>query len=693
MRRDRALTLGGLLLAIATLALVWVCSEGTRSLLHVPLYALALLPGLPLGFALFGRSHAAGWIAGALLGYALTAIGSSAAVHAGARRAVGFLLAWLLLCALTFVATRRRRTPLIELPAWTRRDTTALLFVLLLVPLLMWAPLRAYGAHISSGIRHYRAYFTADFLWHMALTGQLTNFSLPPENPYVADQTAHYYWTYFMVPAVSASLLRPDAATVEQTLEINGVLSGLLFMSAIFLATWAAVPRAGPAAVAVALAVLAASVQGWYGIYDLSRHGRPLEGLRELNINALTAWLFQGLRIDGLPRTLWWTPQHAMACALGLAGMAAATVSPRLVPLGGVLIAGLSLGAALVFSPLLGATFAGIYGLAVVVRAAYERTNALSTITRHALAAVPVAAAFAWCLLNDMWERAGDALAIGLGGLARNAPLQTLALALGPLLVAAIAGLAIGRLRRSAIPHLVGLIAGLGILYFVRLVPDPAWAGFRAGNILQITLPGLAALWIASVAEARGAARATGVAAIALLFVAGLPTTLVDVFNAQDTGNRGMGPGFRWTIAITPPQQSAFRWIMQSTPRDAVLQMEPTTRGRETWSLLPSFALRRVGAAVVVPLLMDADNDRRLATARAMYESEDGEQAWSLARQLKIDYVYVDGWERSHFPGGVAKFDAARNRFELVFRRGDVAVYRVKQGAPQLAFGAIFGQN
>jgi hypothetical protein len=31
-------------------------------------------PGLPLGFALFGPNHAGGWIAGAILGYGLTAL-------------------------------------------------------------------------------------------------------------------------------------------------------------------------------------------------------------------------------------------------------------------------------------------------------------------------------------------------------------------------------------------------------------------------------------------------------------------------------------------------------------------------------------------------------------------------------------------------------------------------------------------
>ena len=38
-----------------------------------------------------------------------------------------------------------------------------------------------------------------------------------------------------------------------------------------------------------------------------------------------------------------------------------------------------------------------------------------------------------------------------------------------------------------------------------------------------------------------------------------LPTTLIDTYNAQDIGNRQMGPGFRWTIMLTPDEQEAYR--------------------------------------------------------------------------------------------------------------------------------------
>ncbi len=60
---------------ILSSAWVVLAVGGPSGIVYALLFALATIPGLPLGFALFGRRHAAGWIAGTLFGYALTALG------------------------------------------------------------------------------------------------------------------------------------------------------------------------------------------------------------------------------------------------------------------------------------------------------------------------------------------------------------------------------------------------------------------------------------------------------------------------------------------------------------------------------------------------------------------------------------------------------------------------------------------
>ena len=64
--------LGGSL-AVSLLVCAAIVSHGGGGILYVLIFAAAVAPGLPLGFRLFGRTHPAGWIAGALIGYVITA--------------------------------------------------------------------------------------------------------------------------------------------------------------------------------------------------------------------------------------------------------------------------------------------------------------------------------------------------------------------------------------------------------------------------------------------------------------------------------------------------------------------------------------------------------------------------------------------------------------------------------------------
>ncbi len=108
-------------LAIAVLVLSWMIG-GAVGWLYLLVFALAAAAGLPIGFALFGREHGAGWVFGLLLGYALTAFIVGLPVQAGLHTRWAPVVAWLLLTT-TLWALPRPEAPLVALPAWTRRDT------------------------------------------------------------------------------------------------------------------------------------------------------------------------------------------------------------------------------------------------------------------------------------------------------------------------------------------------------------------------------------------------------------------------------------------------------------------------------------------------------------------------------------------------------------------------------------------
>ena len=673
---------GALAVFLAALAAsAWSLGSGPAGWLYLLFYCAALLPGLPLGFALFGRGHLGAWISGALIGYTLTALAIWASIAAHVPSAAAFVIAWAAVASAAWLLAPRgaisSNAALVKLPVWTPPATAALFMVLVLTLAVAAPPLANVGRTDAAGNRYYRAYFTADFVWHTALTAEIAKYSMPPRNPYLSPSPIHYYWTYYLLPAALSQSGPSPLRDVERCLKLNALMTGLLLMSAVFLAAWSAVGRAAPVAVGTALALVASSAEGLYESYRLWSAGRPLSTLRDWNIDAVTAWPpFAGHRIDGLQRCLWYVPQHSMAYALGLVAISVAAAAGSTAPSAAIAIAGLALGGSVAFNPLVGGIFALAFGLAVVLHA-LRRPKPAAAIARHAIAVVPVLAAIAWCYAGQMVEGAGSALQFGLLGASRQAPLTTLMLSLGPILLIGLAGLWPSRAVRLGplVPAILLATLALVLMYFVRLSVDTAWVAFRAGQMMLVALAALSARFIAVGWASRRRIFTASVVAVCL--AAGLPTTMIDEFNAQDIANLAMGPGFPWTIVVTPDQQAAYRWIREHTPATTIVQMDPAARDRSTWSNIPSFAERRMAAGLPISLLRVPEYQERTDRVRAMYDAADPAEAARLARSLRIDYVYVDEVERKAHRGA-AQFDTGAQYFEAVFRRGAVGVYRVK---------------
>jgi hypothetical protein len=655
---------------------VAVIIAGPWALAYIPLFVLATLPGWPLGRVLFGR-HPAGWAAGALLGYGMTCIAFWAVLALHVASAGTFAVAWLLITAAAWGGIRRT-TPLIALPAWSPPDARTLVLLLLLVPAVFLLPYKNLGARDADGNRFYRAYFTADFIWHMALTAELTKYAMPPVNPYLGDRTIQYYWTYFLVPAVISQEGAGGLTDIENSLKVNALCSGILFIAALVIVTWAASLSAVGTALAVVLAVIAASAEGLYAWWDLTRQGEPLRELTRLNIDAMSSWSFSGLRIDSLVRSMWYNPQHSMSAALALLAMPVAGAAGVSAPLGAIAMAGLALALSTTFNPFIGGLFSVIYG--VVVLADAVRVRQMRPVLNHALAAALVGMAVGWCVGNDMVEGAAGVVLLGLGGYARNHPIATLMLSLGPLLAPAIVGIWPPlRLPLRAWPSLAGAVIGVLVFYLVRLSVEGSYIGFRAGQLLQLALPGLAALFFARLWRSDRRGRAAAISVAVVLLAIGLPTTIIDTYNAQDIGNREMGPGFRWTITLTPDEQEAYRWIQRQTPRDAIVQMDPVAHGRETWSQLPTFARRRMAAARPISLMNIPAYNERSRKAHRIYAERNADAAARLARELGIDYIFIGPAEqRANSAAALAKFGAHGNLYDPVFANGTTRIYALR---------------
>lgn len=638
---------------------------------YAGIYLLALVPGLPLGFALFGSRQAAGWVAGGLLGYVLTALAIWAPIQLGVPSAGAFAIGWAASAALAWLVARGLRGPLVTLPPWTRRDTLALAMIWLLALAIAVPPLARVGASDASGARHYRAYFTADFVWHTALTSELAKFTPTPRNPYLASEPIHYYWTYFLLPAGVAGTAPRAFADVETGLKVNAVGAALLFVSAIFIAAWTALPRAWPVAAGVALCIVASSAEGMFAVWRFWQQAVPLAEVRNLNIDAISNWWPpHGLRIDGLPRCFWWVPQHSMAYALGLVALGVVNRAGSGAPTGAIGLAGAALAGSVMMNPFVGGIFSIVWGSAVALDAARAGDFARGVL-RHSVAAIPVALALAWCIGNQMVE--GAALQLGWLGDARHTTPANLLLSLGPALAAAAWGLTL----RPAAPLLLACLSLL-LLYLVRLEVEGSWVGFRAGQMFLVAVPPLIARGLVLTGTWGRLAMVTALLAL----LTGAPTTIIDTYNAQDITNFSESPNGPWTMRVTRDVHEGVEWLRRTTPASAIVQMEPIARGRRTWSLIPSFAQRRMSAGQPISLLGGIADGSEYAVksmrVKAMYETGDARQAWETARVLRIDYIWVDGTERAAYPAGVAKFDGAPEFFAPAFKNADVTIFHVQ---------------
>ena len=287
--------------------------------------------------------------------------------------------------------------------------------------------------------------------------------------------------------------------------------------------------------------------RGLYAWWDLVCARPAARGLTNLNIDAMSAWTFSGLRVDSLVRSMWYNPQHSDVGCARTAGNADCRRGRRHCTHRRDRICGP--GARVVDdvqSVHRRAVFAHLRRGRCRRRGAHAPDQ--RPVLHHAIAAGLVGVAVAWCVTNDMVEGAAGVVLYGLGGYARNRPVATLMLSLGPLVVPAVLGpvaamaaaaacVAGGRRHRARPARVLsGATVGRGLVHRIsRGAVAAAGAAWPRRAVLCASLA----------STSLGAGSGALAAAIAVvLIVIGLPTTLIDTYNAQDIGNRRMGPGF-----------------------------------------------------------------------------------------------------------------------------------------------------
>jgi len=642
-----------------------------------------VVPGLLLAWLAYQRAPGrtfATWVVGPIWGYGLSSLVLLALWMAGARGTV-LLVVPLLGCAVAALGGWLMRGTLTP-PAFGRPDVIAVLFLLVSVPAIVGLPFAHVAEPVPEG-RAYRAYFTADMIWRMAVVAEVSKGDVPPRNPFLRGQPLHYYWLPHLLPAAEYRQVHRQIS-MEQVLLVNSVALGLAFVLFLFgfARQWVESPVA--AAVGSLGALVFTSFEGFERLVVFWRTGVRLAAVADLNIDAVTRWFYLSLPIDGLQRLLWYQPHHSTGYALGLSALLVLAqtrvgVTPRILAFCGCL-----LGTTLLFSTFAAIMLTMMVALTAATMLVGER-RWVTLATGAVAGAIPLAFAVLVARSLKYVDSSGPSLVrVLVNPMAVRNVWISLLLSFGPMLILGTAGAVLATVRRRALQFLgiAVIIVVSFVFYFFVDVRDHqyVYVGWRAGHFLFIAFAVLVGYGLQELWRMGGRTRTIAVATTVVLALLSLPTFVIDFYNTQDITNQNPADNYSWTLVLTHDEVAALAWIRRSTPADAVVQFEPHAREGRRWADVPAFAERRMSAGLPISMVPLTKYEAASGKVMALYQEHDPDAAFSQAARLGIDYLIVGPPERKMFPDFEATLRSRPSRFREAFRSGEVSVFMLEGG-------------
>jgi len=636
---------------------------------------LFILPGVLIVRAM---APASGWLApltiGAFVGQALGSLVLTLLWITGAHGV------WLLLAAPAIVSLfaipARSLAGRWTLPATALDDAVALTVLLVIVPIVVGLPFAHLG-EISANGQDYRMYFTSDYAWRRAVVSELAKGDVLPINPYFAGDAMHYYWMPHVFSAVQYRFAAAWA-TLDELLTIQSIWVDAMFVAFLYGMTRAFRVRPWAAAAGVTFAVFASSFEGLYAWWDFARQGVPLAAVKNLNIDAVSRWYFQGIPIDGLQRVLFYQPHHALGYVIGLIGLMAIALRTRAQDAAAFAIAGICLGLSVAIS-----SFAGLMvtsGAALYESISLLRAFNIRRALVHAVAAgVPLGLAVALVFALKYVDNNGEVVEIAVNRLAFHDFWWVTLLSCGPVLIVGAIAIAINWRHPHGVGVFGALIAASTFFYFFVNVRDhqDVYVGWRVGHFLFMSAAVLIGVLFNDLPLLSANVRRAVLVVALLMLAAGVPTAAIDIYNTQDTTNHNEMPAGRATLRLQPDDLQIFDWIKHNTDPKATFQVDPVARNPEHWAYLPAFGERRMAAGIPISMIPLAKYERASAEIRLLYD-EQPLLAYERAVRAKVNYVIVGPHERNAHPGVEDRFASMPDRLPLVFKNGTIAIYEVR---------------
>ena len=288
-----------------------------------------------------------------------------------------------------------------------------------------------------------------------------------------------------------------------------------------------------------------------------------------------------------------------MGYAAGLSALLCATQARDVARVGLMVWLGVLLAGSLLISTFAALMFTAMATVYLAVRLIVERRYR-AMVPLALAAAAPLAIGWYVALKLQYVDEAESLVQLGLNPAAATRLLPSMVLSFGPMLFAGLGGLWVATRRNAPYADVFGVIIGVSVLfYFFVDVKDHqhVYVGWRSGHFMFFAFAGLAGYLLQELMRSARRVRVTAIAVAIVMALAAAPTFAIDFYNTQDVANRSQGPGFRWTLILTPDEIQAIEWIRLFTPRDAIVQVEPSVRNSATWAYIPAFAERRMAAA------------------------------------------------------------------------------------------------
>jgi hypothetical protein len=570
-------------------------------------------------------------------------------------------LAFGLLPCIAFLLLRLRPRPL---PRWGAEDQHELNWILGLnsaVLLAMAFPFWGAG-HLTSKGYAFVPHFDEDYFNHIAYTAELAR-SLPPQNPYFAGQTLHYYWFYHLWPAAVVNL---SGATARDALVLTLPSAVLLFVGALTCLVRFYMPKSSPRHLAIGLGFFAFSYIGIFYIVRLNFVYLNNYIGRFININY--SYLSHSWFRDCL-----YEPHAVTAITFLLFLFYLRNITTTRSALGSSLLSGLVLGIIIMTD-----LFIGMIGLIWFVTAnvrPFLRGNEgrAHIVLSSLVSIVVILSAFGL----QLFPARGGALRLGIHPMAKFAPIYLL-VELGPLFAFGAVGLYLS-LRQGRIPFFHSMLLLLAIalfLCFTVVIPlEPNQVIRKAIKVVQVPLVVFTSVACSVYLDlpSRHWFRLAGVPVI----LAGFLTLCTDIFQYVDIETE-RSPA---TTYISLSKMQALEWIRNHTASDAIVQLLDEVRPERGYAgtldlSIPALGERRtLFGNYKLPYLLHVDKaelNKRKVIIEQVFVSGDPYDLRKNLERLPLHYLLVD----ASFSGPL---DAIRQLkvsgyLEEVFRAGEITV-------------------